>query len=127
MRSRNGLVLCLVLFFCAAFVSCAKKVEPIVEFKPLQLHWRAAVPDVEEAPHKDACVIKITANLMRDTLIRKSKYDDLEYLVMFNLDGENLVFEGFETVRERIRDPEYKWTAICGPDENVVVKFHNGV
>ena len=105
--------------------SCARK-EPEVEFKPIQLSWSALAPEAENHPQKDACVIQITANLMRDKRVLASSIESLDYAVSYGVKGEILEFEGI------CENPGYKdsvechWTAECGDPEKVVVKFHNG-
>ena len=106
-------------------VSCARK-EPEVDFKPIQLNWRALSEAAENHPEKDACVISVTSLLMREKAVRESKFESLDYDVVFDIKGENLEFKGI------CENPEFKdalechWTAACSGSEKVVVKFHNG-
>jgi hypothetical protein len=125
---------CLAMF-CMALVSCANKPpveeglqpEPVeLDFRPLVLKWKADTPEAEADSSKDSCVIQITATLMREPLVVKSKVEELEYLVVYGKEGESLVFEGFVTDKAVSGKPEAHWTATCGKGEKVVVNFHNG-
>ena len=116
---------------CAAFLSCAGKPAPEdeppeLEFRPLMLRWKAVTPEDELHPDKDPCVIRITAALMRNSLVIKSEAPELEYLVVYGKKGEKLDFDGIATNPELSGKPEFHWTTTCGGDENVVVNFHNG-
>ena len=117
---------------CLALASCANKPEPEPEesleldFRPLVFRWKAIVPEAEEVPFKDACVIRITSQLMREPVLVKSKGGELEYVVSYDINGEILKFDGFATDSALSGKPEYHWTATCGKDEKVVVNFHNG-
>ena len=84
-----------VLLFPAALllVSCAHN-EPEVEFKPIQLNWSAQSEAAEAHPDKDRCVISITSSLMQDKRILASKMEQLDYLVLYDVNGESLEFEG---------------------------------
>ena len=116
-----------VLLFPAALllVSCANK-EPEVEFKPIQLNWSARSEAAESHPDKDRCVISITSTLMQDKRVLASKMEQLDYLVMYDVNGENLEFKGNCGNTAFENAVECHWTVVCAAGENVVVKFHNG-
>ncbi|MBR4783854.1 MAG: hypothetical protein IK012_01185 [Fibrobacter sp.] len=118
----------LALSFIAAFLlaSCAQHEEPEVDFKPIQLNWSAQSGQAESHPDKDRCVISITSALMQDKRILASKMELLDYLVLYDVKGENLEFKGI-CGNVAFKDAaECHWTAVCAAGENVVVKFHNG-
>lgn len=124
---RTKLIWGLFLVACAMLCSCASKPDPEVEFRPLQLSWNALSPEAEAHPSKDACVIKITAQLMRESVVLQSKKENLDYRVSYGISGENLEFKGILADDSLAGAPEYGWTSTCGSDEKVVVKFHNGL
>ncbi|MBR4916581.1 MAG: hypothetical protein IKZ45_05825 [Fibrobacter sp.] len=105
--------------------SCARK-EPEVDFKPIQLNWRALSEAAEQHPEKDACVIAITSQIMRAALVRESRFESLDYDVNFNVKGENLEFEGICKNSGAESSAECRFSAVCSGAQNVVVKFHNG-
>jgi hypothetical protein len=105
--------------------SCAHK-EPEVDFKPIQLNWRALSEAAEAHPEKDACVIAITSQIMRDSLVRASRFESLDYDVNFEIRGENLEFEGICKNSGAGSTTECRFSAVCSGAQNVVVKFHNG-
>ena len=119
--------------FCAVLASCAKK-SPVesqpesleLDFRPLVLRWHTESPEAENSPAKDSCVIQITAALMHHPLILKSEAVELEYMVLYDKNGEKLVFEGFVADKMLTGRPESHWTTTCGGGQNVVVNFHNG-
>ena len=117
----------LALFLFAAFLlaSCAHK-EPEVDFKPIQLNWSAMSGEAESHPDKDRCVISITSALMQDKRVLASKMEQLDYLVMYDVNGENLEFKGNCGNTAFENAVECHWTVVCAAGENVVVKFHNG-
>jgi len=110
----------------AGLSGCAKKPDPEPEFRPILLHWTSLSPEAEEHEQKDICVILVTAQLMREPVVLKSKVDDLSYNAFYGLDAGNLVFDGFEADSTQRGMPEYHWSATCENGEKVVVKFHNG-
>ena len=122
MRTRLSFALAALSLLLA---SCAHK-EPEVDFKPIQLSWNALSDEAENHPEKDACVIAVTAKMMRERAVLDSKSDALDYLVNYDLKGGILEFEGFCGVSASRESPECRWTATCPNAENVVVKFHNG-
>lgn len=106
-------------------VSCARK-EPEVDFKPIQLNWHALSEAAENHPEKDACVISVTSLLMREKAVRESKFESLDYDVVFDIKGENLEFKGICGNSGAEGATECRFTAVCSGAENVVVNFHNG-
>ena len=106
-------------------VSCARK-EPEVDFKPIQLNWHALSEAAEAHPEKDACVISVTSLLMREKAVRESKFESLDYDVVFDIKGENLEFKGICGNSGAEGTAECRFTAVCSGAENVVVNFHNG-
>ncbi len=106
-------------------VSCARK-EPEVDFKPIQLNWHALSEAAEAHPEKDACVISVTSLLMREKAVRESKFESLDYDVVFDIKGENLEFKGICGNSGAEGATECRFTAVCSGAENVVVNFHNG-
>ena len=106
-------------------VSCARK-EPEVDFKPIQLNWHALSEAAENHPEKDACVISVTSLLMREKAVRESKFESLDYDVVFDIKGENLEFKGICKNSGAEGSAECRFTAVCSGAENVVVNFHNG-
>lgn len=125
MASRKVLLLGLA-GLVAGLASCAKKPDLESEFRPILLHWSSLSPEAEEHEQKDACVIRVTSQLMREPLVLKSKVEDLSYNAYYGLDAGSLVVEGFEADSTQRGMPEYHWTATCDDGEKVVVKFHNG-
>ncbi len=116
----------LVLALAALLLaSCANK-EPEVDFKPIQLNWHALSEAAENHPEKDACVISVTSLLMREKAVRESKFESLDYDVMFDIKGENLEFKGICGNSGAEGATECRFTAVCSGAENVVVNFHNG-
>ena len=106
-------------------VSCARK-EPEIDFKPIQLNWRALSAEAEAHPEKDACVISITSQIMREKMVRESQFESLDYDVNFDVKGENLEFEGICKNSGAESSAECRFSAVCSGAQNVVVKFHNG-
>ena len=106
-------------------VSCARK-EPEVDFKPIQLNWHALSEAAEAHPEKDACVISVTSLLMREKAVRESKFESLDYDVVFDIKGENLEFKGICGNSGAEGATECRFTAVCSGAEKVVVNFHNG-
>lgn len=106
-------------------VSCARK-EPEVDFKPIQLNWHALSEAAENHPEKDACVISVTSFLMREKAVRESKFESLDYDVVFDIKGENLEFKGICGNSGAEGATECRFTAECSGAEKVVVNFHNG-
>ena len=126
---RSAACLCLLAYFLVSLSSCAKKPDPDPEFRPLLLHWTGLSTEAEEAEIKDACVIRITSQLMQEPLVVASKVETLSYNAFYGLERGNLVFDGFEADSSQRDKPEYHWTATCEKGEsgeNVVVRFHNG-
>ena len=117
------LIITLVVFL---LVSCARKEQPEVDFKPIQLNWIPLSEAGENHPAKDACVISITSFLMRDKTVQESKIEMIDYDVMYDLKGENLEFDGICKDFSQMPTPECHFKAVCSGPENVVVKFHNG-
>ena len=116
----------LVLALAALLLaSCANK-EPEVDFKPIQLNWHALSEAAENHPEKDACVISVTSLLMREKAVRESKFESLDYDVVFDIKGENLEFKGICGNSGAEGATECRFTAVCSGAENVVVNFHNG-
>lgn len=116
----------LVLALAALLLaSCAHK-EPEVDFKPIQLNWHALSEAAEAHPEKDACVISVTSLLMREKAVRESKFESLEYDVVFDIKGENLEFKGICANSGAEGATECRFTAVCSGAEKVVVNFHNG-
>lgn len=116
----------LVLALAALLLaSCANK-EPEVDFKPIQLNWLALSEAAEAHPEKDACVISVTSLLMREKAVRDSKFESLDYDVVFDIKGENLEFKGICGNSGAEGATECRFTAVCSGAENVVVNFHNG-
>ena len=116
----------LVLALAALLLaSCAHK-EPEVDFKPIQLNWHALSEAAEAHPEKDACVISVTSLLMREKAVRESKFESLDYDVVFDIKGENLEFKGICGNSGAEGATECRFTAVCSGAENVVVNFHNG-
>ena len=116
----------LVLALAALLLaSCANK-EPEVDFKPIQLNWHALSEAAENHPEKDACVISVTSLLMREKAVRESKFESLDYDVVFDIKGENLEFKGICANSGAEGATECRFTAVCSGAENVVVNFHNG-
>ena len=120
----------LVLAFTAVMAvlllaSCARK-EPEVDFKPIQLNWRALSEAAEQHPEKDACVISITSLIMRERQVQESSFESLDYDVDFNINGENLEFEGICKNSGAKGSAVCQFSAVCSGAQNVVVKFHNG-
>ena len=87
----KAIPLLLVALAALLAVSCARK-EPEVDFKPIQLNWRALSEAADAHPGKDACVISVTSLLMREKAVRESKFESLDYDVVFDIKGENLEF-----------------------------------
>ena len=116
----------LVLALAALLLaSCANK-EPEVDFKPIQLNWRALSEAADAHPGKDACVISITSQIMREKLVQESQFESLDYDVDFDIKGENLEFKGICKNSGAEGAAECRFTAVCSGAEKVVVNFHNG-
>jgi hypothetical protein len=116
----------LVLALAALLLaSCANK-EPEVDFKPIQLNWRALSEAADAHPGKDACVISITSQIMREKLVQESQFESLDYDVDFDIKGENLEFKGICANSGAEGATECRFTAVCSGAEKVVVNFHNG-
>ena len=78
----------LVLALAALLLASCANTEPEVDFKPIQLNWHALSEAAENHPEKDACVISVTSLLMREKAVRESKFESLDYDVMFDIKGE---------------------------------------
>lgn len=117
----------LAVFWCLFFslVSCSKHPE-VDEFKQIQLHWNAVDDAAENDERKDNCVIDITAKVMRDPVVTKSKLVEISYEVSYRLDEKGeLAFDG-RCSDTRFADlEECSWQATCGVGSASVVKFHN--
>lgn len=109
--------------------SCASsKKEAAVEddfFKPLQFHWDFGPEDGDAGPTRDACVIKITASMMQQELVRQSQLEEISYRVRMDERLESLEFKGICEDPRQMELPECNWTASCSGRGDVVVKFHN--
>ena len=63
---------------------------------------------------------------MREKAVRESKFESLDYDVVFDIKGENLEFKGICGNSGAEGATECRFTAVCSGAENVVVNFHNG-
>lgn len=121
----------IAFFLSIAFLlaGCAKK-EPEVDFKPLQMHWVLAQGEDEfQMPHKDECVILLTARLMAEPAVQASATGELSYEVTYGRSPKNseiIEFEGICKDLSIMNKPECHWNATCDKDLKIVVKFHNG-
>ena len=119
----------LLAFLILLLFSCAKK-EPEVDFKPIQIRWNLAEgEDDSQMPHKDDCVILLTARLMAESPVQASTAGELSYEVTYGRNpksSEIIEFEGICRDLSIMDKPECRWDATCDKDLKIVVKFHNG-
>ena len=119
----------LLAFLILLLFSCAKK-EPEVDFKPIQIRWNLAEgEDDSQMPHKDDCVILLTARLMAESPVQASTAGELSYEVTYRRSpksSEIIEFEGICRDLSIMDKPECRWDATCDKDLKIVVKFHNG-
>ena len=117
------LLIALVLFGCA-------KHDLEADFKPIQMHWVLAQgEDDSQMPHKDDCVILLTARLMAESPVQASTAGELSYEVTYGRSpksSEIIEFEGICRDLSIMDKPECRWDATCDKDLKIVVKFHNG-
>ncbi len=128
-RAAKQSTVTLFLFTALILFGCAKK-EPEVDFRPLQMHWVLAQgEDDSQMPHKDDCVILLTARLMAESPVQASTAGELSYEVTYGRSpksSEIIEFEGICRDLSIMDKPECRWDATCDKDLKIVVKFHNG-
>ncbi len=111
------------------FSGCAKN-QAEMDFRPLQIHWTAALgQDENSMTNKDLCVIKITSQLMVEKPVQASTTGELTYDVVFGKapnNAEILEFKGVCEDSTLENQPECNWSATCDSEGKVVVKFNNG-
>ncbi len=121
-----------VTFFAVFLLlaGCANKKDLEADFRPLQMHWNLAEGEDESLmPRKDNCVILLTGRLMGESPVQASPMDELNFEVSISRSLENpeiLEFRGICADLSVADRPECRWTASCGEDLEVVVKFDNG-
>ena len=128
-RAAKQSTVALFLFTALILFGCAKK-EPEVDFKPIQIRWNLAEgEDDSQMPHKDDCVILLTARLMAESPVQASTAGELSYEVTYGRSpksSETIEFEGICRDLSIMDKPECRWDATCDKDLKIVVKFHNG-
>ena len=128
-RAAKQSTVALFLFTALILFGCAKK-EPEVDFKPIQIRWNQAEgEDDSQMPHKDDCVILLTARLMAESPVQASTAGELSYEVTYGRSpksSEIIEFEGICRDLSIMDKPECRWDATCDKDLKIVVKFHNG-
>ena len=128
-RAAKQSTVALFLFTALILFGCAKK-EPEDDFKPIQIRWNLAEgEDDSQMPHKDDCVILLTARLMAESPVQASTAGELSYEVTYGRSpksSEIIEFEGICRDLSIMDKPECRWDATCDKDLKIVVKFHNG-